>query len=140
MTQLAKIFLPVLFLVENVLSGCSDKWKTIVKTGKDGKEKSGSKRDLVNHLMVGDDIRFSLDNGLYFSSIQSAILTGDENICAQALFHISKSGYNNFQSDAYWSFLNVCTSGHVHMSRWSVGAHTDRGQTKTTYDITWYAR
>lgn len=120
--------------------GCNEKWKTILKTGKNGEEKYGSKRDLVNHLVAGDDIRFSLINGTYFTSIQSAILTGNENVCVQALFHISKSGYNNFQSDAYWWFLNVCTSGHVHMSRWSVGAHTDRGQTKTTYDITWFAR
>lgn len=126
--------------LQQQFSGCNEKWKTIVKTGKNGEEKYGSKRDLVNHLVAGDDIRFSLINGTYFTSIQSAILTGNENICVQALFHISKSGYNNFQSDAYWWFLNVCTSGHVHMSRWSVGAHTDRGQTKTTYDITWFAR
>ncbi|XP_052672813.1 uncharacterized protein LOC128155241 [Crassostrea angulata] len=140
MAQLAKIFLTVLFVVKTLSSGCNEKWKTIVKTGKNGEEKYGSKQDLVNHLVAGDDIRFSLNNGAYFTSIQSAILTGNENICVQALFHISKSGYNNFQSDAYWWFLNVCTSGHVHMSRWSVGAHTDRGQTKTTYDITWFAR
>ncbi|XP_052675053.1 uncharacterized protein LOC128156795 [Crassostrea angulata] len=140
MAQLAKIFLTVIFLVEYVLSGCNEKWKTIVKTGKDGKEKYGRKRDLVNHLMAGDDIRFSLSNGLYFTSIQSAILTGDENICVQALFHIGKSGYNTFRSDGYWWFLNICTSGHVHVSRWYVGAHTDRGQTKLTYDITWFAR
>lgn len=126
--------------LQQQFSGCNEKWKTIVKTGKNGEEKYGSKRDLVNHLVAGDDIRFSLINGTYFTSIQSAILTGNENVCVQALFHISKSGYNNFQSDAYWWFLNVCTSGHVHMSRWSVGAHTDRGQTKTTYDITWFAR
>lgn len=126
--------------LQQQFSGCNEKWKTIVKTGKNGEEKYGSKRDLVNHLVAGDDIRFSLNNGTYFTSIQSAILTGNENVCVQALFHISKSGYNNFQSDAYWWFLNVCTSGHVHMSRWSVGAHTDRGQTKTTYDITWFAR
>lgn len=126
--------------LQQQFSGCNEKWKTILKTGKNGEEKYGSKRDLVNHLVAGDDIRFSLINGTYFTSIQSAILTGNENICVQALFHISKSGYNNFQSDAYWWFLNVCTSGHVHMSRWSVGAHTDRGQTKTTYDITWFAR
>lgn len=126
--------------LQQQFSGCNEKWKTILKTGKNGEEKYGSKRDLVNHLVAGDDIRFSLNNGTYFTSIQSAILTGNENVCVQALFHISKSGYNNFQSDAYWWFLNVCTSGHVHMSRWSVGAHTDRGQTKTTYDITWFAR
>lgn len=54
--------------------------------------------------------------------------------------HIDKSEYNIFKSDADWMFINRCTTGHVHLSRWSVGAHSDRGQKNTTLDIEWYAR
>lgn len=67
-------------------------------------------------------------------------MVGDENVCVQSLFYIDKSGVNIFICDADWVFINLCTTGHVHLSRWSVGAHSDRGQTKTTLDIEWYAR
>ena len=119
---------------------CDEQWSTVVKTGENGEEIWGQKNNLVNHLMSGSDIRFALDQETYIASTQSATKSGSENICVQALFHISKSGYNDFQSDAYWWFLNVCSSGHVHMSRWSIGAHVSRSETKTTYNITWYAR
>lgn len=46
--------------------GCNEKWKIIFKIGKNGEEKYGSKWDLVNYLVVGDDIRFFLNNGIYF--------------------------------------------------------------------------
>jgi hypothetical protein len=123
------------------LQDCNDGWITVLKTGINGEEIYGRKKDFVDHLLSGSDIRFSLgDQGTYFTSIQSASLSGNEDVCVQALFHISKSGFNNFQSDAYWWFLLVCTTGHTHMSRWSVGAHIDRGQTKTSYPVTWFVR
>lgn len=81
-----------------------------MRTGKNGEEIWGQKNNLVNHLMSGSDIRFALDQETYIASTQSATKSGSENICVQALFHISKSGYNDFQSDAYWWFLNVCSS------------------------------
>lgn len=39
------------------------------------------------------------------------------------------------KSDADWVIMKLCTTGHKHLSRWFVGTHTDRGQTKTTLDI-----
>lgn len=106
--------------------------RLIVKTGKNGNVIIGRKSKLVN------DMRFSLNNRPFYSSIQSATLVGDENVCVQSLFHIDKSGYNIFKSDADWVFINLCTTGHVHFSRWFVGARIDRGQTKTTVDNEWY--
>ncbi|XP_061188254.1 uncharacterized protein LOC133196360 [Saccostrea echinata] len=142
MNELANyiFLLIVIFFSGQAFCDCNEKWTTILKTGKNGEEIYGKKRNLVDHIMTGSDIRFSLDDGSYVSSIQSASLSGDENVCVQALFHVSKNGPFNFQSNAYWWFLMVCTTGNTHMSRWSVGAHVDRGQTKTTYAVTWFAR
>ncbi|XP_062572878.1 uncharacterized protein LOC134234851 [Saccostrea cucullata] len=142
MNELANCILHIVLLVSlgQACSDCNEKWTTVLKTGKRGEELYGKKRDLVDHVLSGSDIRFSLDDGSYLSSIQSVSLSGDENICVQALFSVSKNGPFNFQSNAYWWFLVVCTTGHTHMSRWSVGAHVDRGQTKTTYAVTWFAR
>lgn len=74
----------------------------IVKSGKNGNEVIGRKSNLVNHLIAGNDIRFSLNSRSLYSSIQSATLVGDENVCVQSLFHINKSGVNIFISDAGW--------------------------------------
>lgn len=93
----------------------NEKLRLIVKTGKNGNVIIGRKSNLVN------DMRFSLNNRSFYSSIQSATLVGDENVCVQSLFHIVKSGYNIFKSGADWVFINLCTTGHVHFSRWSVG-------------------
>lgn len=42
--------------------GCNGGWPAIAKTGADGTEISGSKRDLVDRLVAGDDIRISLND------------------------------------------------------------------------------
>lgn len=65
------------------------------------------KRNLINHLVVGNDIRFSLNDRSLYSSIQSATLVGDENDFVQSLFHIDMSGYNIFKSDTDWVFI-IC--------------------------------
>lgn len=123
--------------------GCSGGWSTILKTDVNGTEISGSKRDLVDRLVAGNDIRISLNEKTYFTSIQSATLTENENVCVQAIFQLSRSHTNNdFDSDIYWEFLIVCTTGLVHVSKWSVGEHINRGQETESgiNDIEWYVR
>ncbi|CAG2250408.1 unnamed protein product [Mytilus edulis] len=68
------------------------------------------------------------------------ILNGE--VCVQSLFHISKNGWDKHQTKAYWWFLNVCTTGNVHMSRWFVGSHTrpSTPETKTKYSVRWFTR
>lgn len=46
------------------VKGCSGEWTAIVKNGADGTVINGSKRDLVDHLVVGDDIRISLNDSI----------------------------------------------------------------------------
>lgn len=121
--------------------GCNGGWPAIAKTGADGTEISGSKRDLVDRLVAGDEIRISLNDNKFLTSIQSATLTENENVCVQAIFQLSRSAvYDNFDSDIHWEFLKVCTTGTVHISKWSVGEHTNKGRETSTSDVVWYAR
>lgn len=121
--------------------GCNGGWTAIAKTGADGTEISGSKRDLVDRLVAGDEIRISLNDNKNLTSIQSAFLTENENVCVQAIFKLSRSAvYDNFDSDIHWEFLKVCTTGTVHISKWSVGEHTNKGRETSTSDVVWYVR
>lgn len=102
---------------------------------KNGNKIIGRKSNLLNHLIAGNDIRFSLNNRSLKFLVQSATLVGDEIVWVQSLFNIDKSEYIIFKSNVDWMFINRCTNEHVHLSRWSGGAHSDRGQTKTTLII-----
>ena len=59
---------------------------------------SGSKADLIDKLQNGADIRVQFTNGNqdYFTSVQNAILIGNE-VCAQAPHHISLKSFTEFQ-------------------------------------------
>lgn len=68
-------------------------------------------------------------------------MTENDNICVQALFQLSRSLSNtDFESDLHWEFLIVCTTGHLHVSKWSVGEHVNRGRETGRADIEWYVR
>lgn len=118
---------------------CGSTWVKVLETNTDGQVLSGSKAELRQAVLGGSRIRILFGN--YTSDTQSASAIGNE-VCVQALFHISKNGWNKFQSSAYWWFLSVCTTGNVHMSRWFVGSHTRPSppNTKTKYSITWFVR
>lgn len=122
------------------VKGCSGEWTAIVKTGADGTVINGSKRDLVDHLVVGDDIRISLNDSIFQTSIQSATLTENENVCVQAVFQLGRSAYDEFHCDINWNFVIVCTTGQAHVSRWYVGEHTSIGNITVAVDIVWYVR
>lgn len=121
--------------------GCSGGWSTVLRTSTNGTAITGRKRDLVDRLVAGDDIRISFNEQTYFTSIQSATLTENDNVCVQALFQLSRSLSNtDFDSDIHWEFLIVCTTGHLHVSKWSVGEHVNRGRETGRADIEWYVR
>lgn len=120
--------------------GCRGEWTAIVKTGADGTEINGSKRDLVDRLVAGDEIRISLNNSIFQTSIQSATLTENENVCVQTIFLLGRSAYDEFSGDLYWNFLIECTTGHAHVSRWYVGEHNSTGNATLVVDIVWFVR
>ena len=56
---------------------------------------NGNKADLVEAVLHGVPIRV-ISNENYVTSVQNAAVL-DGNVFAQALFHISKAGYDRFQ-------------------------------------------
>ncbi|WAR14389.1 hypothetical protein MAR_004494 [Mya arenaria] len=88
--------------------------------------------------MTGSDVRIQMKDD-YFTSVQNLHTVGD-NICGQALFHISKASWKTFQGNAYWWFLNVCTTGRFQMMRYYVGNHVSAGANFLTWQIKWFVR
>ena len=44
------------------------------------------------------------------------------------------------QDNAYWWFVNVCTTGHWQMTRYSVGEHVSRGNNEEKHALKWFVR
>ncbi|WAR14328.1 hypothetical protein MAR_004433 [Mya arenaria] len=100
---------------------CHQNWTHILTTSTNGVVTYGSKSDLISAAMSGSDVRIQLGDN-EFMSVQNLHTVGD-NICGQALFHISKASWKTFQEKAYWWFLNVCSTGRFQMMRYYVGNH-----------------
>ena len=45
-----------------------------------------------------------------------------------------------FQTNAYWWFSNVCTTGHWQMSRYYVGDHDFISKNTVRFDLKWFVR
>ncbi|KAL5008902.1 hypothetical protein ScPMuIL_014483 [Solemya velum] len=122
---------------------CNRRWNKVLEHDTAGIVTEGSKVDLTSALSRGAQLRFHVrqwgGNNGYTADIHNAQIV-DGNVCAQSLLHISKSSWEGFQPDAYWWFVLICTTGHVHMSRWMVGDHTLRSETKSTVAVTWFTR
>ncbi|WAR14337.1 hypothetical protein MAR_004442, partial [Mya arenaria] len=110
----------------------------VLTTDTNGVVTFGSKSELISAAMTGSDVRIQLRD-YYFTSVQNLQTVGD-NICGQALFHISKASWKTFQENAYWWSLNVCTTGRVQMMRYYVGNHVSPSTNFETWQIQWFVR
>ena len=65
-----------------------------------GSAVSGSKADLIDKVRNGANVRVMLirsnSDNPYVTSVQNAYVVGNE-LCGQALFHVSKANYKQFQ-------------------------------------------
>ncbi|XP_076112585.1 uncharacterized protein LOC143080566 [Mytilus galloprovincialis] len=118
---------------------CGSEWVQQLENNQQGNVVTGSKETLRQDILSGAKVRISFGN--YYADTQFTYILNDE-VCVQSLFHISKNGWDKHQTKAYWWFLNVCTTGNVHMSRWFVGNHTQQStpETKTKYSVRWFTR
>lgn len=117
---------------------CDSKWLKVLEGDRNGKVVSGSKEDLRRAVVSGSKIRIIMDD--LYSTDTNNVYSLNGEICVQALFHISKGGFDSHQTKAYWWFLNVCTTGNVHMSRWYVGVHLSPSESKVKYNVKWFVR
>ena len=122
--------------------GCHQRWELVYANSGNGTTVFGSKSTLVRATLSGADVRVFIPTwgpGGYLTSIQNT-QTIKNNVCAQALFHVSKAAYDTFQEVPYYWFVNLCTTGHVHMARYFIGNHVSAGINGDYVDMQWYIR
>ncbi|KAL4220826.1 hypothetical protein ACF0H5_019094 [Mactra antiquata] len=118
---------------------CNNKWKLVATTNETGNVTQGSKTELIQAVLNGAELRIQLASSGYLTSVQNIQVLND-NVCVQALFHISKASYDAFQENAYWWFLYVCSSGRTNIARYYVGEYVSAGRSEVDYAIKWFIR
>ena len=116
-------------------------WNKVYANDATGNVTFGSLAALIDAVQQGQDVKVSM-NGTYVTcqyvyvvSNSSVACSNNTNISIQSVVPGASFG---FQNDAYHFFLIVNTLGQRDASRWSVGAHIDRGRTKDTLSIQWF--
>lgn len=126
---------------------CDTKWTQVLQTDSTGNVETGSKLELIKAVAHGAELQIFIPSWGYASgTTQIDIINNGSELCAGAIFHISKDSWESFHQDAYWYFLDICTSGYIDKARWYVGAHTQpssvdtSGQTISRERIIWFVR
>ena len=76
------------------VDGCHEHWYKVFEHDAQGNKLAGDKEELIRAVRQGATVR--VQQGNYFTSVQNMFIIED-NVCAQALFHVSKAGYDKFQ-------------------------------------------
>lgn len=121
---------------------CHQRWSLVYANSANGTTVYGEKRDLLKATLTGADVRIFIPSwgpGGYLTSVQNT-QTIRNNVCAQAIFHVSKASYDTFQEVPYFWFVNLCSTGHVHMARYFIGNHVSAGINGDYVDMQWYIR
>lgn len=117
---------------------CQAKWRLVYEHDVSGNSIYGKKAELRDAIRKGAEVRI-FSSGAYVDTPETTYIIGDE-ICGQHIFHVSKASWSTFQSDAYWWFIVLCTTGDLFMSRWNVGIHSPRGDSQISVAIKWFIR
>ena len=123
---------------------CNAGWTKVFEHDANGVAVTGEKQALITGVLKGAEVRIHVTSwsyGGYTIGVQN-VRAIQGNICAQSLLAISRNGWQAFKQNAYWGFHIICTTGHVHTSRWYVGQHSQlsSGKTKRKKGIIWYMR
>ena len=121
-------------------------WKNILSNDQSGKVLSGCRDALVQAVRAGADVRCVQGDevqGYVYKAQNLAVSPDEQQVAAQAVSHVSMTSAPNpnevmIQPNAYWWFTIVSTTGLREMSRWSVGAHVDRGHTADRVGQKWF--
>ncbi|XP_046560186.1 uncharacterized protein LOC124269215 [Haliotis rubra] len=109
-------------------------WVKVLETSENGTVLFGRKQALQETVKHGGRIR--IGRSTYFTEADNCQNVKGE-VCCEALMHISKNGWNIFQTNVYWWMSNVCTTGNWHMIRYYVGG-TYLSESRHTYTLTWF--
>jgi hypothetical protein len=124
-------------------------WVLAYKHDASGNKVSGSIDSLVTAITNGADVKVSYsgsnnDLTTMFNCEWTAVK--EDYAACMNTSHISISSIDSddsdfgFQDNAYHWYIMVNTEGKRDMSRWSVGAHTDRNHTQDTVALSWWVR
>nr|VFK02184.1 MAG: hypothetical protein BECKH772B_GA0070898_102653 [Candidatus Kentron sp. H]VFK02344.1 MAG: hypothetical protein BECKH772A_GA0070896_102663 [Candidatus Kentron sp. H]VFK05408.1 MAG: hypothetical protein BECKH772C_GA0070978_102683 [Candidatus Kentron sp. H] len=120
-------------------------WTLVYSHDQYGNPVDGDISTLVEAAKGGADVKVGTPSGDTTSFFTCEFVwVKDGLVVCQNTSHISIGGLEGssfgFQDNAYHWFVMVNTEGKRDMSRWSVGAHTDRGHTQDTTGMEWYIR
>ncbi|KAJ8316728.1 hypothetical protein KUTeg_005718 [Tegillarca granosa] len=100
---------------------------------------------MIKAVEHGAELQIFVPSWGYATGTQQIdVLKNSTELCASAIFHISKDSWESFHQDAYWYFLEICTNGNIDKARWYVGSHTQpssvdtSGQTISRERIIWF--
>ena len=117
-------------------------WELAYAHDANGNRISGDKNLLINSVRDGQPVRVVIDYGDQdYATDAQCLWVRNGNVYAQNTSHVSvefKGDVLKVQDDAYWWMIVVDTNGNIDMSRWSVGAHTDRGHSADRKAIRWF--
>ena len=117
-------------------------WNLVYANDTVGNATYGSITTLINAIKQGHEVRVS-QGGTFFENCAELFLNSDGSVTCTNYSNISNNstvpgpGFG-FQNDAYHWFVMINTKGQRDMSRWSVGAHVDRGHSQDTIAIQWF--
>ncbi|XP_071113202.1 uncharacterized protein [Haliotis cracherodii] len=117
----------------------------VYSTFANGTVKLGSVDTFLSAVLQGKSISVSQQKNVVFPVQNIEIFnTGSDGkamVSAEHIWSVSQSVAGNhlkFQGNAYWWFLILNTAGTRDMSRWSLGSHTPRGQSRDKVDTDWF--
>ena len=121
-------------------------WTHVLSNDKSGNVLSGSRSTLLQAVRAGADVRCVQgddEQGYVYKAQNLAVSPDGNHVAAQAVSHVSMMVAPNpnemmIQPNAYWWFTIVSTTGLREMSRWTVGAHQDRGHTADKVGQKWF--
>jgi len=121
-------------------------WNDVFTNDKNGKVVGGERSKLVGAVVNGAEVRCVVGNskdGFAYKADNLAVSPDGQHVAVQTLGHVSiKKAPNAYevmiQSNAYWWFTIVSTTGLREMSRWTVGVHVARGRSSDQVGQKWF--
>ena len=123
------------------------KWQKVLSARANGEISYGLRGKLQNAVRGGAEVRYRVilgGNEIDFSVIHQAdnLKLWEDNVSAMHVRSISLDfeGLSEvkFQTEPFWCFTTVTTSGKIDISRWQIGVHIDKGHTGRQMAVEWF--
>ncbi|XP_048590026.1 uncharacterized protein LOC125573551 [Nematostella vectensis] len=121
-------------------------WSLALAHNAQGTPLAGSRAGLVKAVRAGAAVRILQIDGAYAFPAQNLQVdpTGSD-VAAQTLNSVSMqevagTSEMEIKPNPYWFFTIVTSRGERDMSRWSVGAHVSRGNSKDRVGLKWFVQ